>query len=59
MLGGKCLDISFDVRPGHVMKLLLLMAFVKVDIGGLRHVACRYCASSPLACFFLMITFAF
>ena len=34
MEGSRCLEIRFDVRPGHLTKLPLLIALIKVDFVG-------------------------
>ena len=46
--------ISF-IKPGHVLKLLLLIEFAKIDLAGGNQDECRYCASSICVCFLRII----
>ena len=36
-----CLEMSFEGRPGHVIKLPLFIAWIKVDFARQRASACR------------------
>ena len=55
-LNGRFHSTTVSVNPGHVTKLLFLIAFFHVDFTGEKHAACRYLTRSIFVCFFLMIT---
>ena len=46
-----CHDVVVESRPGHPIKLTLLMAFAKKIKVGIKHMACRYWASYFLGLF--------
>ena len=45
---GRYFEMRLADRPGHEVKLLLLMAAMKVDLRGLKTAACKYLASLHL-----------
>jgi hypothetical protein len=45
---GRYLRTSSAVRPGHVAKKFFLIAFVQVEIGGLKHARCKKSISCTL-----------
>ena len=45
---GRCLEMSFVVKPGQESRCSLRMARSKVDVEGLSNDAAKYCAISYL-----------
>ena len=56
MTWGKYLLINVGVKPGHVLKNCLDIAFENVERTGEKHDACKYAAKSVCVCFFFIIT---